>query len=368
VFVGLLFENRARTESSRRSVTVSPSWKVSKLKWGSGVDERPPHLVLPAALLSGSTLSLRRLTLQEVEPESLSPLLSSATDLEELALTFRVPYLILPEASFIANLQRLSYLRRLELKVYYRSWDPRSAPNVSHNSEVLACAVHAVPLSSLTDFVFKGHGSYLQGLVISFTAPSLQRLDVEYYRETADFPLPQLCKFICDSECQFKVVRLCLLSLGIELIAETLSESDHAPPFKISIPWPSILPTIWEQLGQMLSWPLSTVEELSIEWELPFGSLTEANSVQWRGLFNHIPKVKTVQVYSQLALSVAHSFQLYGQPILDLLTHLEQVKVYFPPFVFGSMRTDQYASICDAFKPLMVARRQVGRPIKLSRI
>jgi hypothetical protein len=290
--------------------------------------------------------------------------LSSATDLEELALTFRVPYLTLPEASFIANLQRLSYLRRLELKVYYRSWDPRSAPNVSHNSEVLACAVHAVPLSSLTDFVFKGHGSYLQGLVISFTAPSLQRLDVEYYRETADFPLPQLCKFICDSECQFKVVRLCLLSLGIELIAETLSESDHAPPFKISIPWPSILPTIWEQLGQMLSWPLSTVEELVVGWGFPG---PQYDHIDWRALLIHIPQVKVVQVDYQVALGVADAFQLNGQePALDLLPSLEYVNVQFPPSILEYARNISYIPIRDAFEPLIAARQQVGCPINLS--
>ena len=80
------------------------------------------ELIIPATFLLPAPC-LRRPTLREVVPTCLSPLLSSATGLVELALTLRVRHSVLPDAcvlpdtSLIANLQRLSCLRRLELKL-----------------------------------------------------------------------------------------------------------------------------------------------------------------------------------------------------------------------------------------------------------
>ena len=74
-----------------------------------------------------------------------------------------------------------------------------------------------------------------------------------------------------------------------------------------------------------------------------------------------------VQVPAEVAHDVALSFQLDGrEPVPDLLPALEQVKVYFPPN--GVNGDDQYASICDAFEPLIAARKQMGRPVTLSQV
>ncbi len=116
----------------------------------------------------------------------------------------------------------------------------------------------------------------------------------------------------------------------------------------------------------MLSGPLSTVEELVVGWDVSMS--TQQHHIQWRGFFNHIRQVKSVQVPSEVALGVAHSFQLDGQePALDILPALKQVKVhmtYLSPIELN--RNDQYASIRDAFEPLIAARQQAGRPIRLS--
>ncbi|KAH9062290.1 hypothetical protein EDB87DRAFT_1830498 [Lactarius vividus] len=307
------------------------------------VSKCPPHSrvsepILRTTFLSGSAPSLRRLTLRGVGPEYLSPLLSSATGLVELALTPGVMYGALPEASLIANLQRILH------KI------PNPPPP--------ACAR---ALSKLTDLILVGHGPYLQVLMGSLAVPSLQHLDVEILAPHTSF-VPHLCKFICDAECQFIAVRLDFSidfsGWKLGFFAETCPKSGHPRPFRIIFPEPVLL----EEIGFMLAGPLSTVEELVVEWDT---SLTtqQGDRIQWRMFFNHIRRVKMVQVPSPVALSVAHSIQLGGQePALDFLPALEHVKVpltYLSPIVSKD-------SILDAFEPLISARKQVGRPIRLS--
>ncbi|KAH9035515.1 hypothetical protein EDB85DRAFT_2143680 [Lactarius pseudohatsudake] len=304
------------------------------------------ELILPATFLSGSAPCLRQLTLREVVPECLSPLLSSATSLSELTLTLRVAYTALPEASLIANLQGLSHLRRLELSLDY--WPNTRYPEPP---EPPASAGDAVPLSKLTHLIFTGHILYLQPLVVGLAAPSLQHLDATLCGQSHCFPIPHLCKFICDTECQFTVVRLTLRYSKLTFCAGTGSQSVDDQPFKITIPKRVPL----EQLGQELSRPLSTVEELVITWETePWITEGLNQADQWSGFCCHVPQVKTVRISAKVALDVAHSFLSDGrEPALDFLPVLERVEV------FSVVGMDHlHKPICDAFEPLIVARRQ----------
>ncbi len=316
------------------------------------------ELILPATFLSGSAPCLRQLTLREVVPRCLSPLLSSATGLVELALTLRVEYSALPEASLIANLQRMSCLRRLELNLQYPhdTRYPESPPPPTSTGDV-------VPLSKLTHLTFKGHRLYLQPLVVGLAAPSLQHLDAELCGRSwplHSFPIPHLCKFICDTECQFTAVRLSFWHSGLGFCAGTGSRSVDDQPFRIIIPGPVSL----EQTGQELSGPLSTVEELIVAcYELdPWRTEVHIQTDQWRGFCYHVPQVKVVRVPAKVALDIAHTFQQDGrEPVLGLLPALKQVEVFS---VVG--KDDLYESVCDAFKPLIAARQRVGRPVRLS--
>ncbi|KAH9042943.1 hypothetical protein EDB83DRAFT_2640731 [Lactarius deliciosus] len=315
-----------------------------------------PGSILPTTFLSGSAPSLRRLTLREVVSERL-PLLSSATGLVELALTLSNTYGALPDASLIANLQRMSCLRRLELKA------TGVVPSLNIITDTPPPPTCAGTLSKLTDLIFVGRGPYLQVLVGSLAAPSLQHLDVDITASPGHNSfVPHLCKFIRDAECQFIAVRLDFSNWTFGFFAETCPKSGHARPFRIIIPQP-VSP---EEIGIMLSGPLSTVEELVVDSKgSPFTQ--QVGQVQWRGFFNHIRRVKTVQMSPQVALNVAHSFQLGGQePALDLFPALEQVEVpltYLPPIVSEDPIKD---SILDAFEPFVAARKQMGRPIRLS--
>ncbi|KAH9071151.1 hypothetical protein EDB83DRAFT_318376 [Lactarius deliciosus] len=310
------------------------------------------ELLLPAGFLSGSALSLRQLSLRILPLTHFSPLLSSATGLVELTLTLKVAYTVLPEAWFIASLQRMSHLRRLDLNLNYYT-----GVRFSELPELPARIGDVVRLPELTHLFFSGHRLYLLALVARLGAPLLQHLDAVFFRGGSrhSFPIPHLCKFICDAECQFTEVSLGFAYQELRFCAGTSSQSlFDVQPFTIVIPGPVSL----EQLGQELSGPLTTVEELSIAWD---GGLRYKNGrIQWRGFFKHVPQVKRVRVLARVAPDVARSFQQGDQePDLDLLPALEVVEVF-------SAVGHRYKSICSAFEPLITARKRAGRPIRLS--
>ncbi|KAF8270920.1 hypothetical protein EI94DRAFT_1797525 [Lactarius quietus] len=211
-------------------------------------------------------------------------------------------------------------------------------------------------MSNLTHLIFSGHRSYLQALVVGLTAPSLQHLYAELSGDSCSvFPIPHLCKLICDSECQFTAVRLILSPPTLKFHAGTVSRSIDESPFKIIILWQ---PVSLKQMGQELSGPLSTAEELIIALgERWFSEPDNSNLMgQWRGLFYHVPQVKMIQVPAKLALNVARSLQ-QDPAATDLLPALQRVEVL--------SEASPCRDISDAFGPLIEARQRAGCPIKL---
>ena len=300
------------------------------------------NLIFPATLLSGSASRMRRLTLRGGVLRCLSPLLLSATGLVELTLTLEVENSALPEASFIANLQRMSHLRRLELDVkgipIRDGWRPPAATG------------EIVPLSNLMQLIFSGCTSYLEALLVVLAAPSLQHLDAELTRGTGASPT-HLCRFICDTHNQFHMVRLDFSHWQLKFTAETRFKSINARTFRIIFPEPISL----EEIGNGLSRLLSTVKELVIG-EVYGAPQSILNTFQWCRFFAHFQQVKFVQVPSQVVLDVV--LHLDGQePPMDLLPALEQIKVHM------THHKRVPTGIREALKPLITARKQVGRPI-----
>lgn len=317
-------------------------------------------LIFPSTFLSGSVSCLQRLTLQDVEPRCLSPLLSSTTGLVELSLTFRASDSALPEASLISNLQCMANLRRLELRPR-----PQHHTTTSDGPRLPSGSGDVVPLPKLMQFVFVGPTIYLEALVVVFAAPSLQHLDAKLYGVVNGFPIHHLCRFICDTDNQFISVRLYFTHSRLKMIAETRSKSDHAQLFKISIYNPTDMSLV--EICHRLSKPLTTVEEVVIEQDVAGGPWF-TDPLQWYRFFSYIQQVKLVRVPSQVAVEVARAFQLDGQePTMDLLPVLEQVEVdmIYPP-LFEANHNGEFACARDAFEPLTAARKQVGRPITLS--
>ncbi|KAH9173352.1 hypothetical protein EDB89DRAFT_2228807 [Lactarius sanguifluus] len=195
-------------------------------------NSRDRALDLPSTFL-WSAPCLRRLTLRELAPRCLSPLLSSATGLVELALTLRVSCSKLPEASLLTNLQRMSCLRRLELNVvywFYRDLDTAGPPPPASAGDV-------VPLSRLTHLIFSGNGLYLLELVVGLAAPSLQHLDADLNGWLhGPFHIPRLCRFIRETECQFTAIRLDFSYQKLTFHAGMGSRPVDDQPFKINFP------------------------------------------------------------------------------------------------------------------------------------
>ncbi|KAH9042861.1 hypothetical protein EDB84DRAFT_1472773 [Lactarius hengduanensis] len=319
----------------------------------------PDPILPPAFLLRGSAPSLRRLTLREVKPDYISLLLSHyATGLVELSLTIKRSA---PGALLFTNLQHMSCLRRLELDLDFEPSDS-DPPPPDNTGDV-------IPLSKLTHLIFKGYKLYLLALVDGLVAPSLQHLEATLHDQSRSFstifhhdqsrnlfPIPHLCKLICDTDCQFTTVHLGLSHFRFRFYAGTGSKSVDDQPFKIITHEPDSL----EQVGQELSGPLSTVEELIIAWDV-YRWLTETyiQTDKWRGFCYHVPQVKVVQVPVEVALDIARCFK--QEPSLDLLPVLERIEVH-------SMADfdELYVPICEAFEPFISARKREGRPISLS--
>ena len=197
--------------------------------------------------------------------------------------------------------------------------------------------------------------------MVGLAAPCLQHLHAEMdCRSTRGFfPIPHLCKFICDTEYQFTSVRLEFSNSRLEFYAGKGSQSIGDESFQISICEPVSL----EHMGQALSGPLSTVEKLTITWSVDLGVTSDRfKPDQWRKFCYHVPQVKVVQISSVLAPQVARSFQQDAQDhhVLDLLPALQRVVMSL--FVG---RDAQYVSIYDAFDPFISTRQRVGRPITL---
>ncbi|KAH9002441.1 hypothetical protein EDB86DRAFT_309287 [Lactarius hatsudake] len=316
-------------------------------------NDRDRALELPATFLC-SAPCLRRLTLREVAPRCLSPLLSSAKGLVELALTLRVSDPKLPEAFLLTNLQRMSCLRRLELKVVhwlFRDLDTGPPPPASSGG--------VVPLSKLTHLIFSGDVLYLLELVVGLAAPSLRHLDVDLCGWlNSPFPILRFCRFIRETECQFTAIRLDFSDQKLAFHAGMGSRPVDDQPFKMVFPEHYPLP----QMGQELSGPLSTVEELIVVRNVKEWYTEHIRMDRWRGFCYHVPHVKMIQVQvrvsTELALDVAHSFQQDGEPIQNFFPALERVEV-----LSTAGRDDL---ICDAFEPLITARQREGRPVRLS--
>ncbi|KAN0137177.1 hypothetical protein V8E53_005174 [Lactarius tabidus] len=319
------------------------------------------ELILPATFLSGPAPCLRRLTLQGVVPSSSFPLFSSATGLVELSLTPQTGRMSL---LFLTYLQHLSHLRRLELNLSYQSCAPCFFPPLP--------AITGAS-SNLTHLIFTGHILSLESLVIGFAATSLQHLTAELYYQSPHvrpidlyqpphtFPIPRLCKLICDAEWHFTVVCLSLsLSSAFKFYAGTDSRSVTDRAFNISLPER----VSFKQMGQELSGPLSTVEELIITRDVSPGCKEPSIPPdQWRGFFYHLPQLKVVRIPVRMTSDIAHSFQQDDlEPSLGLLPALQRVGIERCP---KSGRKVVVQDACRALGPLMAARERAGRPIGL---
>jgi hypothetical protein len=350
---GIIFRKLCRNSNMNKIIRVlSHSYPELEILRIYSNQSHVCELNFPSTFLSGSVLNLRRLTVQEVSPRCLSPLLSSATGLVELDLTLGFSSTLFPIDSLIASLQVMSSLRCFELRLKHLD-----CTTIGDGSRP------PTALPKLKRFVFIGHTYYLEALAARLATPSLQHLDADifglYEVPTEALHIPHFCRFICNTKNQFIRVHLDFSHIKLKIIAETCIHTHF-----LNIATHKLTGVSLEEIcnSLRLSGPLSTVEEVIVrdvargQWHRdprPFQS--------WCRAFDYFPRLKLIRVPSPFALEVAHSFQLDGQEstvgvVLPALEHV-QVDVF---------RNDEGVSICDAFEPLIAARKQAGCPIMLS--
>jgi hypothetical protein len=115
IFLGTSYRNTAQI---LRALSHPPELEILEISSNHEYD----CVTLPDTFHLGSASCLRRLKLWRVDLMYLSPLLSTVTGLVELALNLIVSHNALPEESFVADLQRMTCLRRLELRLTYLPW------------------------------------------------------------------------------------------------------------------------------------------------------------------------------------------------------------------------------------------------------
>ena len=307
-------------------------------------------LELPPRFLRGSAPYLRRLELCTVSLASISQLLSSATSLVELSLGLDCIFGTSPTVSLVAYLQAMPCLRWLALRL--REGNPPAniqAPSMKPET--------VVPLSKLKFFHFHGRRAFFEVLLAGLAAPSLQAFDIELLDYNNIPPICHLGRFITEIEalaedyafrvvCSFSFDHLFSLSLA------TRSEriDDPEPHFKFYSR--DII-----QIGNALSPKLAAVEELFLD---SVSARHTSGSTPWRRFLELFHSVKILSVDQIIALDVVHSLQQEPGMSAVVLPSLEELRL--------CSKSSSYMTRSNlvAFKPFVAARKQAGRPVKLS--
>jgi hypothetical protein len=147
--------------------------------------------VLPCEFLGRSAPSLQKIQLIGIPFPALPGLLLSTSDLVTLYL-LNIPQTgyISPEA-MVAGLASLIGLEDLVIGFQL----PSSYPDQIHLPPVTRTV-----LPALTKFYFRGVREYLEDFMARISAPRLHQIRIYYFNQLVDFEVPQLWRFIDDSE------------------------------------------------------------------------------------------------------------------------------------------------------------------------
>ena len=182
-------------------------------------------------------------------------------------------------------------------------------------------------LPNLRQFLFRGVTAYLEALVRRITAPSLNKLEMEFF-EHLTFSVPHLLQFMHTTEnLRFSHGRLRFFN---DHVAVNMNPHEEAKMYAFSIhiycwhlDWQvSSMVQIFDSLSQISS----VVEHLALEHGVHSRSSEEHNEVdrtEWRNLFRSFRNVKTLRVDHGLS----RSLQLDGGDLpLELLPELQEPK------------------------------------------
>jgi hypothetical protein len=302
---------------------------------------------LPDTFLRGPNLSdlhLRRLTLNHFSLASVSGLLLSATALTDLFLIIDTAFSTSPEASLLACLQGMPYLRRLDLSISSESPSQPSTPQ------------DIIPLPKLTRFRYDGHSVFLDALVAGLSAPSLRDVNIRFV-DVIRLPMVHLLRFINEIEERYHAAHVTFQHFYHLWVLTQSEYISHCEP-RFALRSPSGSPESLMRMGSVLSTRLTIVEDLSVSFYE-----TAEDYIPWRRFYQQFPSVKALRtggVYNYCIARTLH--QDDGEPDdLAFLPALEEIDLGENSLSFEGEGGSQLA----AFQPFVSARQQAGRPVKV---
>ena len=318
--------------------------------------DKSTALILPEAL---QTPHLRHLTLRGFALPSVGcRLLTTAMGLVTLSLSMDQPSAYFHPNSLLQWITFMPQLETLEISFSF------PVPSRDVERQLMHTPIMTnVTLPNLRLFLFQGISAYLEAVVRRITAPRLENLVIQFFKQLT-FSVPCLLQFMNTSEnLRFDSVRVgfCREQTFVEFY---LREEAKTRPLFISV---SCLHLDWQvssmaQILDSFSQIFSTVEHLALNTlyhEANSLSVEEHNEVhrtEWRKLLGSLSNAKTLQIGDRLVKELSRSLRLDdGEHPLELLPEL-QVLTYS-----GGGDTG------DAFTSFVDARQNAGRPVALMR-
>ena len=296
-----------------------------------------------------SDLRLRSLTLRKVSLTPISGLLSSATSLTDLVLELYTSFTPSAGMTLLASLQGMPCLCNLDLE--FKPVNSLSRPLIPKD---------VVPLSKLTKLRYVGGSVFLYALVAGLSAPSLQKVNIEF-RDAVPSPTVHLSRFINEIEEHYHYIHVSIqrwsafnhmLNFSISLHTPEQDYWEHELGLE-SIPDPRLFPESMLQWSDALSARLATVEVLRVTFgDIPTDYVWE-DYLPWRRFYRHFSSVKTLRIPHSMARML---YQYHGEPDdLFVLPALEEIDL-------SESLTDESerAALLAAFQPFVNARQQAG--------
>jgi hypothetical protein len=216
----------------------------------------------------------------------------------------------------------------------------------------------SVTLPNLRWFSFKGVSAYVEAVVHGITAPRLEKLDMEFFKQLT-FSVPHLQQFMNTAESlRFDSAKFVFSGDGIYVkVYPPEKAAMHALSMNVFCCHLDWQVSSVAQISNSLSQIFSTVTHLTLEYKVYNQSSEEHNGIdrtEWHNLLRSFCNVKTLHVDYGLVKELSRCLRLdNGEPPLDLLPELQGITYS------GS------GSAGVAFAPFIDARQSAGRPVTL---
>ena len=285
-----------------------------------------------------------------------SRLLTTAVGIVTLSLFMRYP-----STYFQPNtlLQWISFMPQLET-LLISFFSPVPSRDVRRHLTHTPIMTQVI-LPNLRSFGFRGVSAYMEAVVRRITAPRLEKLGVQFFKQLT-FSVPRLLQFINTAEnLRFDSANF---EFSDDVVYVDVFPPDEAEMYALRLAvhcyhldWQlSSVAQILDSLSQISF----TVEHLTFQHDTHSQSSEEHNEVdrtEWRKLFRSFSNVKTLGVDNGLVEELSRCLQLDdGELPLELLPELQEL-IYSGSGDAG-----------DVFTAFVDARQNAGRPVTLTRL